>query len=191
VGAARIAGGWLVDHFAAARVGIGAYACSLAGVPAELTCVKRSTCVTDEDLALELQAHEQEEKAHQPVVDPVVQRQLEPRAAAGRKSERLLREQMHGFGAEDYSECQRNDGRGDENDPARRRAAKELLERGKDATEERFKRVGFVLHYVSSACLSRLDQSDAGRLCMSRCRLPETRLDSHRGKTLLHHRTVF
>jgi MFS family permease len=31
VGAARIAGGWLVDRFAAARVGIGAHACSLAG----------------------------------------------------------------------------------------------------------------------------------------------------------------
>jgi MFS family permease len=31
VGAARIAGGWLVDHFQAARVGIGAHACSLAG----------------------------------------------------------------------------------------------------------------------------------------------------------------
>ena len=31
VGAARIAGGWLVDHFRAARVGIGAHACSLAG----------------------------------------------------------------------------------------------------------------------------------------------------------------
>ena len=31
VGAARIAGGWLVDHFAAARVGVGAHACSLAG----------------------------------------------------------------------------------------------------------------------------------------------------------------
>jgi MFS family permease len=31
VGAARITGGWLVDHFAAARVGIGAHACSLAG----------------------------------------------------------------------------------------------------------------------------------------------------------------
>jgi MFS family permease len=31
VGAARIAGGWLVDHFAAARVGAGAHACSLAG----------------------------------------------------------------------------------------------------------------------------------------------------------------
>jgi len=31
VGAARIAGGWLTDHFAAARVGVGAHACSLAG----------------------------------------------------------------------------------------------------------------------------------------------------------------
>jgi MFS transporter, OFA family, oxalate/formate antiporter len=31
VAAARIAGGWLVDHFAAARVGIGAHTCSLAG----------------------------------------------------------------------------------------------------------------------------------------------------------------
>lgn len=31
VGAARIAGGWLVDHFATARVGIGAHLCSLAG----------------------------------------------------------------------------------------------------------------------------------------------------------------
>jgi OFA family oxalate/formate antiporter-like MFS transporter len=31
VGAARITGGWLVDHFAAPRVGIGAHACSLAG----------------------------------------------------------------------------------------------------------------------------------------------------------------
>jgi hypothetical protein len=31
VGAARIGGGWLVDHFAAARVGVGAHACSLAG----------------------------------------------------------------------------------------------------------------------------------------------------------------
>ncbi len=31
VGAARIAGGWLVDHFRAARVGVGAHACSLAG----------------------------------------------------------------------------------------------------------------------------------------------------------------
>lgn len=31
VAAARIAGGWLVDHFAVARVGIGAHACSLAG----------------------------------------------------------------------------------------------------------------------------------------------------------------
>jgi MFS family permease len=31
VGAARIAGGWLVDHFAAARVGAGAHACSFAG----------------------------------------------------------------------------------------------------------------------------------------------------------------
>jgi OFA family oxalate/formate antiporter-like MFS transporter len=31
VGAARIAGGWLVDHFTAARVGVGAHACSLAG----------------------------------------------------------------------------------------------------------------------------------------------------------------
>lgn len=31
VGAARISGGWLVDHFAAARVGVGAHACSLAG----------------------------------------------------------------------------------------------------------------------------------------------------------------
>jgi MFS family permease len=31
VGAARITGGWLVDHFAAARVGVGAHACSLAG----------------------------------------------------------------------------------------------------------------------------------------------------------------
>jgi MFS family permease len=31
VGAARIAGGWLVDHFQAARVGVGAHACSLAG----------------------------------------------------------------------------------------------------------------------------------------------------------------
>jgi MFS family permease len=31
VGAARIAGGWLVDHFAAARVGAGAHACALAG----------------------------------------------------------------------------------------------------------------------------------------------------------------
>ena len=30
VGAARIAGGWLVDHFAAARVGVGAHVCSLA-----------------------------------------------------------------------------------------------------------------------------------------------------------------
>lgn len=60
----------------------------------------------------------------------------------------LLREPMHGIGDEDCGECQRNDGRVDENDPARRRAAKELLERGKDATEERFKRVGFVLHYL-------------------------------------------
>jgi MFS family permease len=31
VGAARISGGWLVDHFAAARVGVGAHACSFAG----------------------------------------------------------------------------------------------------------------------------------------------------------------
>jgi MFS family permease len=31
VGGARIAGGWLVDHFAAARVGVGAHAVSLAG----------------------------------------------------------------------------------------------------------------------------------------------------------------
>jgi len=31
VGAARIAGGWFVDHFPAARVGVGAHACSLAG----------------------------------------------------------------------------------------------------------------------------------------------------------------
>ena len=31
VGAARIAGGWLVDHFTAARVGAGAHLCSLAG----------------------------------------------------------------------------------------------------------------------------------------------------------------
>jgi MFS transporter, OFA family, oxalate/formate antiporter len=31
VGAARIAGGWLVDHLAAARVGVGAHLCSLAG----------------------------------------------------------------------------------------------------------------------------------------------------------------
>ena len=31
VGAARIAGGWLVDHFSAARVGAGAHLCSLAG----------------------------------------------------------------------------------------------------------------------------------------------------------------
>jgi MFS family permease len=31
VGAARIGGGWLVDHFAAARVGMGAHLCSLAG----------------------------------------------------------------------------------------------------------------------------------------------------------------
>jgi OFA family oxalate/formate antiporter-like MFS transporter len=31
VGAARIAGGWLVDHFAAARVGVAAHVCSLAG----------------------------------------------------------------------------------------------------------------------------------------------------------------
>jgi MFS family permease len=31
VGAARIAGGWLVDHFQAARVGLGAHLCSLAG----------------------------------------------------------------------------------------------------------------------------------------------------------------
>jgi MFS family permease len=31
VGAARITGGWLVDHFPAARVGVGAHACSLAG----------------------------------------------------------------------------------------------------------------------------------------------------------------
>jgi MFS family permease len=31
VGAARIAGGWLVDHFRAARVGVGAHICSLAG----------------------------------------------------------------------------------------------------------------------------------------------------------------
>jgi OFA family oxalate/formate antiporter-like MFS transporter len=43
VGGARIAGGWLVDHFRAARVGMGAHACSLAGavllilVPAPLT----------------------------------------------------------------------------------------------------------------------------------------------------------
>ena len=28
VGAARIGGGWLVDHFAAARVGVGGHACS-------------------------------------------------------------------------------------------------------------------------------------------------------------------
>ncbi len=31
VGAARIAGGWLVDHFAAARVGVAAHLCSLTG----------------------------------------------------------------------------------------------------------------------------------------------------------------
>jgi OFA family oxalate/formate antiporter-like MFS transporter len=31
VGAARIAGGWFVDHFSPARVGVGAHACSLAG----------------------------------------------------------------------------------------------------------------------------------------------------------------
>ena len=31
VGAARISGGWLVDHFPAARVGVGAHVCSLAG----------------------------------------------------------------------------------------------------------------------------------------------------------------
>lgn len=43
VGAARIAGGWLVDHFQAARVGVGAHLCSLAGamlltlVPTPLT----------------------------------------------------------------------------------------------------------------------------------------------------------
>jgi MFS family permease len=43
VGAARIAGGWLVDHFPAARVGIAAHLCSLVGalmlgfIPAPLT----------------------------------------------------------------------------------------------------------------------------------------------------------
>jgi MFS family permease len=43
VGAARIAGGWLVDHFPAARVAVGAHVCSLAGalllsrVPSPLT----------------------------------------------------------------------------------------------------------------------------------------------------------
>lgn len=43
VGAARIAGGWLVDHFAAARVGVGAHLCALSGAvlltlaPAPLT----------------------------------------------------------------------------------------------------------------------------------------------------------
>jgi OFA family oxalate/formate antiporter-like MFS transporter len=43
VGAARIAGGWLVDHFTPARVGMGAHLCSLAGAlllsffPAPLT----------------------------------------------------------------------------------------------------------------------------------------------------------
>jgi MFS family permease len=43
VGAARIAGGWLVDHFTAARVGAAAHVCSLAGallmslMPAPLT----------------------------------------------------------------------------------------------------------------------------------------------------------
>ena len=43
VGAARIAGGWLVDHFRAARVAVGAHLCSLAGallltfVPTPLT----------------------------------------------------------------------------------------------------------------------------------------------------------
>jgi hypothetical protein len=43
VGAARIAGGWLVDHFQAARVGTGAHACALGGaillslVPGPLT----------------------------------------------------------------------------------------------------------------------------------------------------------
>jgi MFS family permease len=31
VGGARIAGGWLVDHFAPPRVGVGAHACALAG----------------------------------------------------------------------------------------------------------------------------------------------------------------
>lgn len=31
VGAARIAGGWFVDHYAVARVGVGAHVCSLAG----------------------------------------------------------------------------------------------------------------------------------------------------------------
>jgi MFS family permease len=43
VGAARIGGGWLVDHFRAAQVGVGAHLCSLAGavmlslVPSPLT----------------------------------------------------------------------------------------------------------------------------------------------------------
>lgn len=43
VGAARIAGGWLVDHFQAARVAVGAHLCSLAGalmlslIPSPLT----------------------------------------------------------------------------------------------------------------------------------------------------------
>jgi MFS family permease len=43
VGGARIAGGWLVDHFAPARVGVGAHLCSLAGalmlslIPAPVT----------------------------------------------------------------------------------------------------------------------------------------------------------
>jgi OFA family oxalate/formate antiporter-like MFS transporter len=45
VGAARIAGGWLADHFTAARVGIGAHVCSLTGavllslVPTPMTAV--------------------------------------------------------------------------------------------------------------------------------------------------------
>ena len=43
VGAARIGGGWLVDHFAAARVGVGAHACSLAGALSDRTGSYAST----------------------------------------------------------------------------------------------------------------------------------------------------
>jgi hypothetical protein len=131
-------------------------------------------------LPLDFEAHEQEKKRHEPVVDPMLPRELEPEALSRREGKGLLPELMDRLFSQPYGKTEGNKRSGDEHNAARRGAAKKLLERGEHAAEQRFQRVIRNSHeggyYAAIACQP---ESDA------------MRIDSRRRRAMLDFRGDF
>ncbi len=83
--------------------------------------------LTDQQLAFDLQADEQEEGRHQPVVHPVASGQLEW-TGFGSHDQARVPQRLDGGGPRGIGQRQGNQGRGEQHDAARRFGLDELLE---------------------------------------------------------------